>query len=645
MDTTLHDPLLGRMLDARYRVEQRIAVGGMATVYRGLDTRLDRVIALKVMHAGLASDPEFTARFIREAKAVARLSHPNVVNVFDQGNDGSAVFLAMEYVPGWTLRDLLRDRGALTPRTALDIMEPILAALGAAHRSGLVHRDVKPENVLLTEDGRVKVTDFGLVRAVSGESAPTTGQVMGTVSYLAPEQIEQGAADPRTDVYACGILLFEMLTGRKPYTGETPMQVIYQHLSADVPPPSTLVPGLAPELDAITVAATARDAGRRPADAVELLAALQRIRRALAPAQLDAEPGPAGLPVAGASAPERTTVMPAGTAGTFGPGAMRQLPPDLVMPRRPVPEDRPLPSRAAAGRPRRRRGWAMPAAVLLVLTLVAGGAAWALNGLYTQLPSVLGQTQGVATQTLQADGLTVAVRQDFSAVVGKGKVIGTDPAPGSRIRKDSTVTLDVSKGPDNPTVPDLAGRTQAAAEQALKDAGLTVGQISQQTSGNVASGSVVSTDPAGGTQQQPNTPVNLVVSSGADPVDLPNVVGESVDQATQDLQNAGFTVQLDPNQVYSDQADAGQVAAQSPSGSQAAQGSTVTLTVSKGQQQATVPDVSGMTEKDARKALEQAGFKVQVIRLNPFGSPTVHIESPNGGSQAALGSKVTITLL
>ncbi|MFD0506634.1 protein kinase [Streptomyces chiangmaiensis] len=221
MDTTLQDPLVGQVLDGRYRVDARIAVGGMATVYRAVDTRLDRVLALKVMHPTLAADGSFVERFIREAKSVARLAHPNVVQVFDQGTDGSYVYLAMEYVAGCTLRDVLRERGALQPRAALDILEPVLAALGAAHRAGFVHRDMKPENVLIGDDGRVKVADFGLVRAVDTVTS-TTGAVLGTVSYLAPEQIEQGAADPRVDVYACGVLLYEMLTGGKPHHGDSP---------------------------------------------------------------------------------------------------------------------------------------------------------------------------------------------------------------------------------------------------------------------------------------------------------------------------------------------------------------------------------------------------------------------------------------
>lgn len=308
MDTTLQDPLVGQLLDGRYRVDARIAVGGMATVYRAVDTRLDRVLALKVMHPALATDVSFVERFIREAKSVARLAHPNVVAVFDQGAQGQYVYLAMEYVAGCTLRDVLRDRGALQPRAALDILEPVLAALGAAHRAGFVHRDMKPENVLIGDDGRVKVADFGLVRAV-GTVTDTTGSVLGTVSYLAPEQIEDGTADTRTDVYACGVVLYEMLTGAKPHGGDTPAQVIYQHLNAAVPPPSAAVPGLPPELDDLVASATARDPGLRPYDAVALLGAAREARSGLTDAQLDAVP-PQATAEAHDAAEDRTSVIP-----------------------------------------------------------------------------------------------------------------------------------------------------------------------------------------------------------------------------------------------------------------------------------------------------------------------------------------------
>jgi serine/threonine-protein kinase len=280
----------------------------MATVYRAVDTRLDRVLALKVMHPTLATDATFVERFIREAKSVARLDHPNVVQVFDQGAEGAYVYLAMEYIAGCTLRDVLRERGALRPRAALDILEPVLAALGAAHRAGFVHRDMKPENVLIGDDGRVKVADFGLVRAVDTVTH-TTGSVLGTVSYLAPEQIEHGTADPRVDVYACGVVLYEMLTGGKPHEGDSAAQILYKHLHEDVPPPSAAVPEMAYELDELVATATARNPEIRPHDAVTLLAQARLARAALSAEQLDAVP-PQAIGGEHDNAEDRTSVIP-----------------------------------------------------------------------------------------------------------------------------------------------------------------------------------------------------------------------------------------------------------------------------------------------------------------------------------------------
>ncbi|MGW7118636.1 protein kinase domain-containing protein, partial [Streptomyces xanthophaeus] len=307
MDTTLDDPLVGRVLDGRYRIDARIAAGGMATVYRAVDTRLDRVLALKVMHPALAADAAFVDRFIREAKSVARLAHPNVVAVFDQGTDGPYVYLAMEYVSGCTLRDVLRERGALQPRAALDILEAVLAALGAAHRAGFVHRDMKPENVLIGDDGRVKVADFGLVRSVDSVTN-TTGSVLGTVSYLAPEQIENGVTDTRVDVYACGVVLYEMLTGAKPHTGGSAAQVLYQHLNEDVPAPSAAVPGLPVGLDELVLHATARNPELRPSDAASLLGLALEARARLTDAELDSVP-PQARAEERTAAEDRTSVI------------------------------------------------------------------------------------------------------------------------------------------------------------------------------------------------------------------------------------------------------------------------------------------------------------------------------------------------
>ncbi|MGH3379084.1 MAG: protein kinase domain-containing protein, partial [Actinoallomurus sp.] len=281
MDTTVADPLVGQVLDGRYRVQARIAQGGMATVYVGHDTKLERTVALKVMHANLVGDEDFVRRFIAEAKHAAALSHPSVVAVYDQGTDKGHVFLAMEYVPGRTLRALLTERGRLGPRQALEIMQPVLAALGAAHRAGVIHRDVKPENVLLNSDGRIKVADFGLARAESASKQTKTGMLIGTVGYLAPEQVISGDADTRTDVYAAGIMLFELLTGHQPHQGGTPLSVAYKHVNEVVPLPSSVIPGMPPQLDALVSSATNRDPARRPSDAVHFHAAAGEVYRTL----------------------------------------------------------------------------------------------------------------------------------------------------------------------------------------------------------------------------------------------------------------------------------------------------------------------------------------------------------------------------
>src|SRR5215469_4603595 len=293
MDRTLARPPIGQLLDGRYRVESLIARGGMATVYLGTDTRLDRTVALKIMHAELANDEDFVRRFVVEARSIARLSDPNVVTVFDQGTDGRTLYLAMEHVPGRTLRDLLNERGRLGPREALDLMDGVLAGLAAAHDAGIAHRDVKPENVLLTDSMVVKVADFGLARLLAGTSETKTGMIIGTAAYLAPEQVAGQTADARTDVYAAGVMLFELLTGTQPHTGDTPLAVAYKHVNEVVPPPSSVVPGLPPALDMLVALATSRDPELRPGDAGQFLRAVTAARHGLPP---PGSPGPPGAP-------------------------------------------------------------------------------------------------------------------------------------------------------------------------------------------------------------------------------------------------------------------------------------------------------------------------------------------------------------
>ncbi|MFJ9816208.1 Stk1 family PASTA domain-containing Ser/Thr kinase [Streptomyces sp. NPDC101151] len=640
MDTTLQDPLVGQVLDGRYRVEARIAVGGMATVYRALDTRLDRVLALKVMHPTLAADGSFVERFIREAKSVARLAHPNVVQVFDQGADGSYVYLAMEYIAGCTLRDVLRERGALQPRAALDILEPVLAALGAAHRAGFVHRDMKPENVLIGDDGRVKVADFGLVRSVDTVTS-TTGAVLGTVSYLAPEQIEQGTADPRVDVYACGVVLYEMLTGGKPHSGESPAQVLYKHIHEDVPPPSALVPGLPHELDQLVASAAARTPGHRPQDAAALLGQVLQARSGLRAEQLDALP-PQALSAEHDIAEDRTSVIPRSLT-VPRPLPVNEEDEAAVVQHTSRLESPPAPPRRRPARP--RRGLITLIAAVLVVFGVGAGVWYINSGQFTKVPPLLTKTEAQARARLNTAGLDVKrVKLEFNDTVKRGRVISTDPAAGARIRSNDSVTLVISRGPEIVKVPDLQGVPLGKAQAQLKAAGLEPGMVSRAFNDSVDKGQVISTDPEAGIKRHAGSAIALLVSKGS-PIDVPDVTGDDLDDAKQELEDAGLKVAVSAEQVNSEY-DKGKVARQTPAGDrQAAEGDTVTLTLSKGPEMIEVPDVVGDSVDDAHEALEGAGFKVDDDRglLGLFGD-TVKEQSVEGGETAPKGSTITITI-
>ncbi|MEU0137472.1 Stk1 family PASTA domain-containing Ser/Thr kinase [Streptomyces sp. NPDC006296] len=635
MDTTLQDPLVGQLLDGRYRIEARIAVGGMATVYRAVDTRLDRVLALKVMHPALATDAAFVERFIREAKSVARLAHPNVVGVFDQGAQGAYVYLAMEYVAGCTLRDVLRERGALQPRAALDILEPVLAALGAAHRAGFVHRDMKPENVLIGDDGRVKVADFGLVRAV-GTATDTTGSLLGTVSYLAPEQIEQGTADTRSDVYACGVVLYEMLTGGKPHGGDTAAQVLYRHLNEDVPAPSGAVPGLAAGLDGLVAAATARNPDVRPADAVALLAESRAIRAALTEEQLDARP-PQALAETHDAAEDRTSVIPrvipAGQGTAHHTSRLER--PVAALPEPGLGRRRPFTGRG-------RRGL-IAVVVAVLLALGTGAGVWYINsGQFTRVPSLLGKTQSAAEERLAEEGLDLkGVDRAYSDTVRRGTVISSDPGSGERIRGNDAVRLVISRGPEIVEVPDVEGLSLAEARRTLQESGFEPGMVTREFSEETDRDAVIRTDPRAGTERRPDSAVALVLSKGG-PVDVPEVTGLPVDEATAALEEAGLKAKVLTGQVESAQAR-GEIARQSPGGgAEAAEGDTVELTVSKGPRMLQVPDVTGKDVDEARSTLEEAGFEVKVDRPFLSFSDTVGSQSVAGGGKAAEGSTITI---
>jgi serine/threonine-protein kinase len=661
VDTTVADPLIGRLVDGRYRIVSKVARGGMATVYEALDTRLERTVALKVMHPGLAEDQAFVARFIREARSAARLSDPGVVAVYDQGSDAQTglVFLAMEHVRGRTLRDLIRARGRLTPREALDVLDPVLSALAAAHRAGLVHRDVKPENVLLADDGRVKVADFGLARSslASGAEASTQGVVMGTVAYLAPEQVERGVADARSDVYSAGILLFEMLTGAPPYAGDTPMSVAYQHVTSDVPSPSTFVPGLAPALDGLVLAATDRDPDGRPADAAAYLQQLRSVRGSLTAAQLGYAPADVDL--------TETLVVPLpGAAGAVGIGALTvagmhatsALPP---APAGAVPGGPKRPDRPVVGGPGQvpsaargngsRRGAMIGLAVLLVVATLLGVGGWYLGtGRWTTTPSVVGLTQQAATAKLTAQGLHAAIgAPQHSETVKAGLVLTTEPAPRDRVAKNGTVTLVLSSGPERFAVPQLGGKTVADATAALIATHLAAGIQTPAYSDTVAAGSVISTDPPSGTQVRRDTAVRLVVSRGVAPATVPNFVGLTLADAQRSAGKNRLVLDSSAPGQYSTTVPQGSVLSQgTKAGTQVRRGTTVTVVISQGPPLVVVPDVYGMNRDKAKKVLENAGFRVTFTYL--VGGQHFNLvssQTPQAGTQAPLGSTVRLGLV
>ena len=625
MDSTVSDSLVGRVLDDRYRVESRIARGGMATVYRALDVRLDRLVALKVMHQMYAEDDEFVARFIREAKSAARLSHPNVVAVFDQGDDDGHVFLAMEYVQGRTLRDLLRERGHLQPQEALSILQPVLAALSAAHTAGLIHRDVKPENVLLADDGRVKVADFGLARAAASHTVTSTTTLIGTVAYLAPEQVTRGIADARSDVYAAGVVLFEMLTGRPPYDGESPISVAYRHAHEDVPAPSSVRPGVPASVDALVQRATARDPDRRPVDAGALLADVVRVRRSL-PA-LDADAG-----AATSLTPRMHETLVVELPGSAVAAGNRFVPEPAADPQLQTEDDGVDDVRYVRRRRRRRRGLI---ALLIVLLLAAGAGSagwWYGVGQYTTVPNLTQVTQDQAQNAAKRADVHLVISPDekYSSVVPSGSTVDQSLPAGKKIKRGGNVTVHLSQGKHTAEVPafDPKGSTPYADyKTALTAAGFGIAPENDVFNDTVPAGNVISVDPAPGQTVDYGKSVTVTVSKGRQPIAIVNYEGKSGDDAKAALTAAGFNVNV--TQDFSDSVQAGVVINQNPNNGSGFKGDTITIDVSKGQQKFPVPDETGQKVEKAIKDLQSHGFKVKVNQL-PGGPGRVLQESPTG---------------
>lgn len=637
--TTASHPLVGEVVDGRYRVLRHLADGGMATVLLATDTRLDREVALKVMRPDLAADQTFVSRFRREARSAARLSHPNVVPVYDQGEDDGRVFLAMEYVEGRSVRELVDAEGALTPRAALDIMTAALTGLTVAHDAGYIHRDVKPENILIADNGQVKVADFGLARAVTSQTTTADdGVLYGTVAYLSPEQVERGIADARSDVYAAGLVLFELLTGTRAIEGESPIHIAFQHVHGGVPAPSERDPDLPAPLDDLVALATHRDPDERPRDAGEYLDALRAARDELTPEQLDRRPSPTATGAAAGAAtlahprPSRTRALGATTTART-PDATAAVPAAADG------EDPPSPSR--------RRGRGLLAGLLVLLLLGGGVGYWYVTagpGASVLVPDVAGQTRDEAATTLSRHDLGLTEERAFSEEVPQGAAITSNPPPETELAKGDDVTVVFSKGPERYEVPDLTGKSLDAAEAALAERNLALGGTSEQWHESVAAGEVISTAPKPGTELKRDEQVALVVSKGPEPITVPSVTGRSAAAAAAAIEAAGLAVAR-ADDVYSTSVPEGSVASQSPADGTLTRGETVTITVSKGPQMVAVPEVKGLSEAQATQKLEAAGFSVKVDKFFGGVLDEVTATRPSGGQSVEKGSTVTILVI
>ncbi|MDQ4212948.1 Stk1 family PASTA domain-containing Ser/Thr kinase [Microbacterium capsulatum] len=598
------DPLIGRLVDGRYRVRARIARGGMATVYVATDLRLERRIALKVMHGHLSDDSVFQSRFIQEARAAARLADPHVVNVFDQGQDGELAYLVMEYLPGITLRELMREQRRLTVPQTITIMDAVLSGLAAAHRAGIVHRDVKPENVLLAEDGRIKIGDFGLARATTANTA-SGAQLMGTIAYLAPELVTRGTADARSDIYALGIMLYEMLVGEQPYKGEQPMQIAFQHATESVPRPSVRNPGVPEQLDELVLWATEKTPDERPNDAQEMLDRLRAIEHELGVTPTRTAPKTVAVPLRDTG--DQTMVLP---------GAMVPTAPTAAVEAAAPPDNATLLRRRTAQR--RSRG-AFLLVLVLLLAVVAGGAGWWFGsgpGSQLAVPDVVGKTWDVAAARITKDGMRPIQTTANSLDVKAGLAIRTDPGAGTRVDKNAKVTVVISAGPAKHDLPKLDTMTEDQAKQALAPFHLKLQDsfpmFSRADNGLVINAEV--TPRSGGAAYEcgegcaifEGDAIQLLVSLGP----VPDVSGLTVGDATNKLTSVRLKVNSDTNTQYSDTVAKNRVIgiADRNGGGNWRPGDTITLIVSKGPQPVTIPDVSKKNLADAMKQLSDAGL-------------------------------------
>jgi len=628
--------LTGELIDGRYQLIRQMATGGMASIYEALDTRLDRKVAVKIMHSHLAQDEQFVERFIREAKAAAALSHPNIVAVQDQGwnqNGTPAVFLVMEMIEGHTLRDYLNEQGKLAISDGIKFLLPVLSALAAAHKIGIVHRDVKPENILISKEGRIKIADFGLAKGplLGGTMTAESSVILGSVSYLSPEQVQRGVADSRSDVYSIGITAFEMFTGGKPFEGDAPIQIAYMHVNNRVPRISSLVTNVPALLDDLIYRATSANPDDRPRDAAVFHEELSALNRALNPKenQLSLE---LDIPIA----PMRSKVSPKSLRKKI-----KELTAAIPVPTQKEDTEQVAKRKKISKRVRRNRY------IALVLAISLGIFGWyALIGPGSRVvvPSTIGATQEEVKAALDPLGLTFTIaEQKFSEEIPEGHVIESNPGGGGRIDQGGAVSLIISKGPERYVIPKLAGLTPEAAVQALSRFPLSIQPNTEEFSGAYPQGYVIDSTPPAGEKVKRDTAVTIRVSKGVEQVEIASYVGKSSDQALNELSDAGFAVTS--TYGFSETLLAGEVISQKPDGGKSVdKGAKIALVISKGSQFAYIPNIFSIEEVKAVQSLKDLDLKVVVKKIGKKTVKKVTAISPKVGSKVKRGSTVTITV-
>jgi serine/threonine-protein kinase len=624
--------LTGELIDGRYQLIRQMANGGMASIYEAIDTRLDRKVAVKIMHAHLAQDEQFVERFIREAKAAAALSHPNIVAVQDQGWNQSgtpAIFLVMEMIEGHTLRDYLNEQGKLSISDGVKFLLPVLSALGAAHKLGIVHRDIKPENILISKEGRVKIADFGLAKGPLLGSTMTaeSSVILGSVSYLSPEQVQRGIADSRSDVYSIGITAFEIFTGKKPFEGAEPIQIAYMHVNNRVPRISEIVEGVPQALDDLIYRATSSDPDQRPRDAAIFHQELQSLNPQEKQLSLELD-----IPIA----PMRPKKAPKSLRKKI-----KELTESIPVPQAKETTAQVAKRKKASKRVRRNR-W-----IALFLAISVGVFGWyALVGPGSRVvvPSTVGASQSEVKSVLDPLGLTfVVLEKRYSEDIPEGYVIESNPAAGKRVEQGGSINLIISKGPERYLIPQLAGLTPQAATNLISKFPIKVEPIVEAFSSEIPKGYVIDSNPAAGEKVKRNSKLVIKVSKGIEQVAISSYVGKSAEQALNELTEAGFDVKTKYD--FSETRLLGEVISQSPAGGKEAdKGSKVELIVSKGSQFAYIPNIFSIDEAKAVQTLKDLGLKVTVKKIGKKAVKKVTAISPKVGSKVKRGSTVTVTV-